>query len=95
MSMPSDPAAVRSLEQIASVHRQLGDAVARLADAAARAVRVAGETDWRTDAATLFHSEADAWRSDVAALSGAVDDARDDVGRLRSRIEAHAWGYGG
>ena len=94
MSMPSDPAAVRSLEQIASVHRQLGDAVARLADAAARAVRVADETDWRTDAATLFHTEAEAWRRDVAALSGAVDDARDDVGRLRARIEAHAWGYG-
>jgi len=91
MSIPCDPALTRTLETLASLERQLGAAVIRLDDVSARAVRVAGETDWRTDAATAFHTEAEAWRRGVATLSGAVADARDELRRLRARIEAHAW----
>lgn len=94
MSMPPDPAALRTLETIESVQRQLRDAATRLADVSARALRVAAETDWRTDAATLFHTDAERWRQQVGALSDGVEDARDDVGRLRARVEAHAWGCG-
>ena len=91
MPIAPDPIATRALEVIDSVQRQLGDAVGRLTDVSARAVGVANETDWRTDAATAFHSDADTWRRDVSTLSGAVDDARGEVGRLRSRIEEHIW----
>ena len=94
MPLASDPAATRTLEVIATVQRQLGDAVARLAEVSARARRVADETEWKTDAATLFHTDAEAWRQEVATLSDSVDDARDQVGRLRARIEEHVWRYG-
>ncbi|MGZ8804054.1 MAG: hypothetical protein ACXWZG_01965 [Microbacterium sp.] len=95
MSIPYDPADLRTLETLASIQRQLADALARLADASARSAAVADQTAWRTDAATLFHAAADAWRRDVAALSGAVEAARDDVGRLRTRLEVLTWRVGG
>ncbi|SFR87556.1 hypothetical protein SAMN04487846_0171 [Microbacterium sp. cf046] len=94
MPIASMNIASQALEAIESAQRQLGEAVGCLADLSTRAVCVADATDWRTDAAQLFHADADAWRRDVATLSGAVDDARDEVGRLRSRIEAHVWRYG-
>jgi uncharacterized membrane protein len=90
-----DPAAAQALETLRSVHTRLNDAVTRL-DEASRTSRVlADQTNWRTDAATLFHTNADAWRGDVARLSGAVESARDDVARVRARVESHLWGYAG
>ena len=91
MSIPCDPDALRTLETLASIQRQLTDALTRLADASVRSAGVAGQTAWRTDAATLFHAAADEWRRDVAALSGAVAAARADVGRVITRIEALTW----
>lgn len=95
MATLSDPAAAQTLETLRSVHAQLNDAVARLDDASRTSRLLAEQTNWRTDAATLFHTNADAWRRDVARLSGAVESARDDVGRVRARVESHLWGYGG
>jgi uncharacterized protein YukE len=95
MSIPCDPDALRTLEALASIQRQLGDALTRLADASSRAAGVADQTAWQTDAATLFHSAADAWRRDVVALPGAVEAARDDVGRVRTRLEALTWRVAG
>lgn len=95
MSIPCDPDALRTLETLASVQRQLGEALARLTDASARSAGVADQTAWRTDAATLFHAAADAWRRDVAALSGTVETARDDVERVRARLEMLTWRLAG
>lgn len=94
MPLPRDPDAARTLDTLAAVQRQLGDAVARLETASVRAGGLARETTWRTDAATRFHENADAWRRELATLCGAVDSANDEVGMLRARIEAYAWRYG-
>jgi len=95
MSIPLDPDALRTSEALGVIQRQLSDAISRLADVAARAARVADQTDWRTDAATRFHASAEDWRRDAAALPDVVDGARDEVARARVRTEALAWGFGG
>lgn len=95
MSIPADPDALRTSEALGVIQRQLSDAISRLADVSARAVRVADQTDWRTDAATRFHASAADWRRDVAALPDVVDGARTEVSRARLRIETLAWGFGG
>jgi ubiquinone biosynthesis protein UbiJ len=95
MAIPGDPDAARALEALASLQRQLGEAVSRLEAAAARAIGLAEQTDWRTDAATLFHESAEAFRREVATLASDVEGARDDLGRIRARLEAQAWGWAG
>ena len=85
---------VEALDTLASIQRQLDDAVDRIADAAGRSVRLAEQTDWRTDAATAFRTGADRWRRDVATLSTLVQLARDDVERACRRIGAGAAGFG-
>jgi hypothetical protein len=91
MSMPHDPQSLRTIEVLGTIDRQLGDAVQRLTQAAARAGVLAEQTDWRTDAAMRFHASADAWRHEVAALTGLVDAARDEVSRARQSLEVLAW----
>ena len=91
MAMMSDPRGAETLEALATVERQLTDAAGRLDDLSARSAAVADRTNWRTDAATMFHETAEAWRAEVAALSGFVGRARDDLGRVRARMEAHVW----
>jgi hypothetical protein len=95
MSIPADPDALRTSEALGVIQRQLSDAISRLADVSARAVRVADQTDWRTDSATRFHASAEDWRREVAALPDVVDGARTEVSRARLRIETLAWGFGG
>lgn len=90
MSIPGDPDTARALEILASIQRQLADAGGRLSDAAARAGGLAEQTDWRTDAATLFHASAHALRREVVSLAGEVDDAREHIARVRSRLESGA-----
>jgi hypothetical protein len=94
MSMPLDPDAPRKIEVLSTIERQLREVIARLSDVSERAVRLADQTDWRTDAATRFHASADAWRHDVAGLSAHVEGANEDVARERSRVEALTWRYG-
>ena len=94
MSMPLDPDAPRKIEVLSTIERQLREAVVRLTDVSARSARLAGQTDWRTDAATRFHVSVDAWRHEVAGLSAYVEGANGDVARERARIEALAWRYG-
>lgn len=81
MSIPGDPDSLREIEVLSAVHRQLSDAVADLADASARSNALAGQTDWRTDAATRFHEAAQSWHRDVSRLSDLVDVVRDEVAR--------------
>lgn len=95
MSIPYDPDAVHTIETLASIQRQLTGALTRLDDVAARSAGVADQTAWRTDAAALFHVAAEAWRRDVVGLSGAVEAARDDVGQVRTRLEALTWRVAG
>ena len=94
MSMPLDPDAPRKIEVLSTIERQLREAIVRLSDVSARSVRLADQTDWRTDAATRFHVSADAWRHEVARLSAHVQGANEDVARERARIEALAWRHG-
>ena len=94
MSMPLDPDAPRKIAVLSTIERQLREAIVRLSEVSARAVRLADQTDWRTDAATRFHVSADAWRQEVAGLSAHVDGAYEGVARERARIEALAWRYG-
>ena len=94
MSLPCGPDAAQTLEILAFVQRQLADAVGRLTEVAARAVGVAAGTDWRTDAAALFHANADAWRRDVAELADEVAGAAEHLGRDCARVDAQAWWWG-
>lgn len=94
MSLPCGPDAAQTLEILLSVQRQLADAVCRLTEVSARAVGVVAGTDWRTDAATLFRANAEAWRSDVAELADVVVGAADGLGRDCARVEAQAWWWG-
>lgn len=95
MSTPGDPDTVRSLEILESTQRQLGDALTRLADAAARAGGLAAQTDWRTDAALLFHAKSQALRRELVTLGGDIDDARDHLRRVQAGLETGAgwWGW--
>jgi hypothetical protein len=95
MSMPYDPQALRAIEAIGTIQRQLGEAVQRLTQAAAKAGALAEQTDWRTDAAVRFRTSADAWRHDVAGLVGVVEGARDEVSRARQRLEVLTWSPAG
>lgn len=83
-----------TLDVLGAVQRQLSDAVERLRDASARSAVLAEGTNWRTEAATAFHTTADAWRLDVARLAGIVEDARGEVGTVRVRLEVRVWGHG-
>ena len=94
MSIPADPDALRTSEALGVIQRQLTDAISRLSDVAARAVRVADQTDWQTDAATRFHASAEDWRREVASLPDDLDSARTEVSRARLRVETLAWGFG-
>ena len=94
MSHPYRPDAAQALEVLALVRRQLAEAVAQLADVAGRAVAVAAQTDWRTDAAAVYQADADAWRRDVATLADELAAAREHVGRDSARIEAQVWWCG-
>jgi len=94
MSIPLDPDAPRKIEVLSMIERQLREAIVRLSDVSARAVRLADQTDWRTDAATRFHASAEAWRHEVGGLPARVEGANEDVARERARIEALAWRYG-
>ncbi|HEX7222667.1 MAG TPA: hypothetical protein VF231_05420 [Candidatus Limnocylindrales bacterium] len=95
MSLPCGPDAAQTLEILAAVQRQLAVAVTRLTDVAARAVSVADQTDWRTDAAAVFHANAEAWRRDVANLASDVAGARAHVAQDCARIEGRFWWWGG
>lgn len=95
MSIPCGPDAAHTLETLVAVQRRLGDAENRLAEVATRAVQVSEQTHWRTDAATLFHANAEAWRRDVASLADDVACAREEVGRDCARTEAEVWWWGG
>ena len=94
MMIASALADVEALATLTSIQWQLDDAVDRIAAASGRSVRLAEQTDWRTDAATAFGTGADRWRRDVAALSADVRLARDDVERACRRIGAGAAGFG-
>ncbi|MCR2808340.1 MULTISPECIES: hypothetical protein [unclassified Microbacterium] len=93
MSTPSGLAA-EDLDVLDLVRRQLGDAIDRLRQVSARSAGLADQTRWCTDAATVFHSTADSWRRDVAALVPLVEDARDALALARARSEADAWRHG-
>ena len=95
MSIPGDPDTMRTLEVLTSIQRQLGDALSRLSDAAVRAGGLAAQTDWRTDAALLFHAKAQALRRDLVTLGGDVEGARDHLRRVQGGLEAGAgwWGW--
>jgi len=95
MSIPCGPDAAHTLEILGAVQRQLRDAESRLSDVAARAVALSEQTHWRTDAATRFHANADAWRSDVASLADKVAGASEHLGRDCARVEAQVWWWGG
>lgn len=94
MMIPSASASRDFLATLTSIQWQLDDAAERIATAAGRSVRLAEQTDWRTDAATVFRTGADRWRRDVATLSTAVQLARDDVERACRRIGSAAAGFG-
>lgn len=94
MSLPCGPDAAHSIEILRAVRRELDDAVTRLSEVATRAVSVADRTDWRTDAAALFHANAEAWRREVTDLASDVAGAGDQVGRDCARIEAQVWSWG-
>jgi len=95
MSTLTDLATAQTLEALGSAERRLSEAVTRLKDVTGRSRHLAAQTDWRTDAATIFHATADAWRRDVARLSEHVESVRDDVRTMRARIDAHTWSCGG
>jgi hypothetical protein len=84
-----------SLDMLEAAQRRLSDAVTRLKDATGRSRHLADQTDWRTDAATMFHFTADALRRDVARLSERVESVRDEVRSTRARVEADMWRPGG
>ena len=90
MSIPGDPDTVRSLEILASIQRQLGDAESLLSDAAVRAGGLAAQTDWRTDAALVFHAKAQELRRDLVTLGGDIGDARDHLRRVQGGLDAGA-----
>ena len=93
MSTPSDPT-TETLDVLALVRRHLDESIGRLLEVSARSAGLAEQTDWRTDAATAFHTTAETWRRDVAALVPIVEDAREDLDLARARMEAHAWRHG-
>ena len=94
MSLPCGSDAAQTIEVLLAVQRQLDDAAGRLRDVAGRAAAVAAQTDWRTDAARLFHANAEAWRREVAALADDVACTGASVGRDCTRVEAHVWWWG-
>lgn len=88
--MPAGRDVAADLETLASIRRQLDQALARLVEATTRSAGLAEETSWRTGAATLFRLSADEWRREVAAAAAGVEDARDEVDRARGRLAADA-----
>ena len=88
--MTADPALLRDLDTLATVQRQLAEALSRLADVSGRSADLIAQTAWRTDAAALFRMTADAWRRDVSASIDTVDDALEHVRRAYARLEAAA-----
>lgn len=88
MSMTAGPHVLADLETLASVQRQLGQALSRIREASARSPGLVDQTAWRTDAATLFHASAEAWHRELTAAADAVAAARDEVAGSRSRIIA-------
>jgi hypothetical protein len=90
MPMTADPAVLRDLDTLATVQRQLGEALSRLADVSARSADLIAQTSWRTDAAALYRLAADTWRRDVTASMDEVDDALERVRRARERLESAA-----
>lgn len=84
-----------TLEQLRWVERQLGEAAGRLMDARSRSRHLAEKTNWRTDAATAFHAKAESLRRSVAGLGEELEFTRDEIRRVRVRVEAEAWGHGG
>jgi hypothetical protein len=89
-----DPMVLQTLEALATAERRLAEAAERLVTAAPRAVRLADDTDWRTDAAVRFHAAAEVWQADVRRLASLTEAARADLRALGDRIGLLAWGHG-
>jgi hypothetical protein len=94
MTQVIDPMSLQTLEALAVAERRLAEAAERLATTAPRAVQLAADTDWRTDAAVRFHASAEAWRADVGRLATLTESVRADVRRLGERLGLLAWGHG-
>jgi hypothetical protein len=85
------PELARVLASLELANREVSAIADDVGDVAARAVRLAVDTDWQTESARWFRVDDDRWQRDLAVLRDSAEYVRDETARLRARALEAAW----